>query len=162
MLSPTTNLGTHTRSARAGESNTAGAPVLIVAGAATDNVERTGPTVDRNVDGQGLADSCVLEIAGLYTLGAAATCSRRIRIQESADDSVWAAAEEIQAAATVVGTGPGGGGNVNCGQSVDMNLRGRQRYIRFLVTDDLSAGAADTGFYAARAVLGGYPVTPVA
>lgn len=160
-LHPSTDLASQVIARRAGESNTAGAPVLIVAGAATDNVERTGPTIDRNVDGQGLADSCVLEIAALYALAAAATCARRIQIQESVDDSVWGASEELQAAATVVGTGPGGGGNVDCGQSLGLNLRGRQRYIRFLITDNLSAGGVDTGFYAARCVLGGYPVTSV-
>jgi hypothetical protein len=155
------NLGAHVIARHAGDSNTAGAPILIVAAAATDNVERTGPTVDREVAGHGLADSCVLEIAALYTLAAAATCSRRIRIQESADNAVWGAEEELQAAATVVGTGPGGGGNVVCDQSLDLDLSGRERYIRFLITDDLSAGAADTGHYHAKAILGGFQVEPV-
>jgi len=159
-IRPTTDIGGHVSHAYAGASSTTGAPVLIVAAAATDNVKRTGATVDRAT--HNMPESAVLTIAGLFTLGDAATCKFAAEILESDDGSNWGSAVALFALADgLAGTGPGGGGNVTCLKTLDMVLKGRKRYFRVDITCDLSAGSADTGHYTAQYVFGGGSPLPV-
>jgi hypothetical protein len=158
MIHPAQDLAGNIVERYANDSNTAGTPVLIVAAAATDNVERTGPTIDRVVNGA-MADSAVIATSFRMALTAADTLTLRHRIQESDDAAVWAAAEQIEAV-TVYATGGGGGTNEAGVTDIRLDLRGRRRYLRLLVTADLSAGAADTGHYHSVITLGGFDRLP--
>ena len=160
MLTPSQDLGANTRAVYCGTTQAAGAPIAIIAAGAGDNVQVVGATVDR-LGTSGMPDSAVVTVAGLAALAAAATLTVAAEIQESVDGNVWAAAEVLYAA-TIVATGPGGGGNVTFLRETDVNLRGRLRFFRINVTPDLSAGAVDTAVVTATALLGGASVVPVA
>jgi hypothetical protein len=157
-MKPLQAIGSHVNTVIANATNTSGAPVLIVAAAATDNVARTGTAVDLNT--YGLPKSAVLSFKGLFTLGATETATLTMATQDSADNSTWNTAV-TQYAAAVVGTGPTGGGNVECTAEANIDLSGFERYVRAVVTVDLSASSTDTGFYVAEFILGGQASLPV-
>jgi hypothetical protein len=127
----------------------AGAGRAVAAGAG-DAAKVTGATIDR-------LQLTSAKFVGAFqaTLTAAATLAAAVEYQESADGSNWDAAVPLQAS-TVIATGAGGGSTENALVTFDMNLVPRKRYIRFNVTPDLSAGAADICTWAASLVGTGY------
>jgi len=132
----------------------------LVAAGAGDNTEVTGPTIDRyGASGVQRYASAVLSVGTRAVLAAAATLSLRLRYQESADGAAWDAAVELYAP-TVVSTGGGGGSTEQTVTETKMDLSARKRYLRFLVTPDLSAGGADTAEFVAQCVLGGGHTLP--
>ena len=62
--------------------------------------------------------------------------------------------------ATVVATGPTGGGVVMGSAEFDVDLGGAKRFIKPLITPDLSAGATDTADLSGVFVFGGGPIMP--
>lgn len=132
----------------------------FVAAGAGDNSEVTGPTIDRyGASGVQRYNSAVVAVGTRAVLTAAATLSLRLRYQESADGSNWDAAVELYAP-TVVSTGGGGGSTEQQVKETSLDLSARKRYLRFLVTPDLSAGATDTGEMVAQCILGGGHTLP--
>jgi hypothetical protein len=119
----------------------------VVAGGAGDNVEQTGPTIDRlGSDGANLT-SGRLDIAWTVSLAATKTASLGLKIQDSADGSVWNAAVVITAP-TVVKTGAVVASQGLTSYAID--LIPRARYVRFLWTMDLSAADTDTAIASAQ------------
>lgn len=117
--------------------------------------EVTGPSIDRMPDGGSEGyDSAVIVHAGRADLDENETVSLRTRIQESSDDSNWDTAEEIEAA-QVVATGGGGGTSENYHRKLALDLAGRKRYVRLLVTPIGSRNGTDLLHGAVCAVLGG-------
>lgn len=158
MLSPALDLFNQTKTFDGPQSNNAGAASLITAGGALDNVEVTGPTIDRLDAESGMARSCRIDTQYLATLGAAETVSLRHRYQTSADNSNWDAAVEIQA---LTAKGAAGAGNTRGIDSHNLSLAGLKRYIRILTTLDLSRANTDTAQFGTSVVLGGYQNVPV-
>lgn len=76
-----------------------------------------------------------------------------VEVQESADDTTWDTAVELQAS-TVAVTSDGGTTEYGTVKIKD-DLSGRKRYVRYNITPNLSAGATDTVHFGAVAVLGG-------
>lgn len=148
-MTPVTDLGAHVKGAYCGCTNSAGAPIAIVAAGAGDNTAVEGKAVDRLG-----YDSAVAVIGFLAALAETETLSIAAEIQESADGVSWDTAEELQAAA-VAATGGSGGSNEYGKVEFDLNLRGRKRYFRINHTPDLSATGTDTAISMASVILGG-------
>ena len=129
-----------------------------LAGGAGDNVEVTGPSIDRMPNGEQGFDAASVLHGGTAALDTAETLSIRTRIEESDDDSSFDAAVELEAP-TVVATGIGAAISYN--HKVKVDLRGRKRFFRILTTPDLSRGATDTADGAAIVAVGGAKVLPV-
>jgi hypothetical protein len=156
MLHPRKDLGAHVLSKAGGTTANAGAPSVITAAGALDNLKVTGQTIN-NING---GASGVLVLAGLTALGAAETLTAAVELQESSDGSSWDTAEVVEAATTVASGGAGG--NFHFLREYDIELAKRKQYIRFNVTLNLSAGAADTALAAWPFVIGGDDVLPAA
>lgn len=147
---PLTDLGGHVKSLYGGCTNTAGAPIVVVAAGAGDGVAITGATIDRlNFE------SAVVVLPFLAALQQDETLTiSSLEYQESADGSSWDTAVSIDAS-EVVATGDTGGSNESGQLAVKVDLESKKRYIRFNFTPDLSAGATDTAIVASVVVLGG-------
>ena len=129
-----------------------------VAAGAGDNTELTSAGIDRTALGGTGFMSALLAIAYKTTLTAAATLGFGVKISESDDNSAWGADEVVQALTTA---STGVGTNVVGVVELPFDLASRKRYIRFKITADLSAGAADVFVYAANLILGGSDRLPV-
>lgn len=151
MISPSTDLGAHVKGAYGGCTNTAGAPIIVVAGGAGDAVANTGTSIDRLG-----YDSCVVTFTSLAALTAAKTLALACEYQTSADNSSWATAVALQAS-TVVSTGAG---NVAAVTEFDLDLRGKDRYIRFNFTPNLSHTSTDEAIVTCSVQLGGATIVP--
>lgn len=157
LLAPATDLAGAVNAYAANYAqDSSGDPKQTVAGATEDNVKVTGLTIDR----QGY-DSAVLAIAGAAVLAQDKTASFAVEYQDSADGSTWNTAVAMQAS-TVAATGGTGGSTENFVIELGLNLRNRQRYVRFNVQMDLSASATDVCSWSAAAILGGKEKLPVA
>jgi len=107
------------------------------------------------VDTQGLG-SLKAVVVYTATLAAAATLSITANFQEDADGNGVGTDYGAALAATVVATGPEGGGTVK--GTVELDLRtvaGADRYLRLQFTPNLSAADTDVAELAAIYVLGG-------
>jgi len=125
----------------------------IVAGSSTDNVEVTTAVVDRLGYGSGS-----LIISFNATLASTETISFTVKEQESADNSTWDTAATIQSA-TVAATGTSG---VKTGVvKLDLDYTSKKRYIKYLITADLSASATDTADWHAISIIGGADELPI-
>lgn len=143
----------------------------FTAAGAGDNLAITGTGVDREGMSTGsLALSLDVEVAYDVTLASGATLSLTMNVQDSADNSTFADfATEV---ATVVATGPSGGARVQGIARLvvpsankptgtpGMGLSGARRYIRLVLTPDLSAGGTDTGVVQAIGVFSGFDFLP--
>lgn len=127
----------------------------IVAAGAGDNSAVTGVTIDR----LGYM-AAKLVLAWSATLAANKKLSLAVEYQESADGSSWDTAVVLQALAAVA-TDSGAGSTMRGITEFDLNLKARKRYIRFNFTPDLDAGATDTAFIHALALLAGRDTLPV-
>lgn len=131
-------------------------PKITVAAATEDNVKVTGESIDR----QGY-DSCVFALTGSAVLTEAKLANIAVEYQDSADNSTWNTAVALQAS-TLAATGGTGGTTEDLLVELALNLRPRQRYIRFNVTLDLTATGTDTAMWTAACILGGKEATPIA
>ncbi len=123
-----------------------------------DNTEVTSPTIDRQEAGAAGFMSAVVAIAYKTSLTAAATLKLTLKIQESADNSTWDTAVNLQTALTLK---TGALTNEVGVHEEALDLSSRKRYVRFLITMDLSAGATDVFVYGGTIVLGGADRLPV-
>lgn len=156
IIQPSTDLETGVNALLASYAqDSSGDPKITVAAATEDNVKVTGETIDR----QGY-DSCVFALTGSSVLTEAKTASIAVEYQDSADGSTWNTAVAMQAS-TVAATGDTGGSTEDLLVELGLNLRPRQRYVRFNVTLDLSHTSTDTAMWTASAILGGKEATPV-
>lgn len=131
-----------------------------VAGGAGDNATVTGVTIDRLGFGNGsLAGVLNAGVAYDAVLAAAATLSISYVVQDS-DDGVTFASYRT-GAASVVATGPAGGGAVNGVFDIgSINLSSARRYIRLNYTPDLSAANTDTAALRAIGFAAGFDRLP--
>lgn len=132
------------------------APMQITAGDANDGVAQNGPAIDRLG-----YDSAVLVVPVSAALAEAATLTINARLQESADGSTgWV---DIPGAVTsnLVLTGGVGGSTESGLLELNVNLRPCKRYVRAVITGDLSAATTDTQRFGAVLILGGSAVEPV-
>lgn len=131
----------------------AAANTAATAGGSGDNTAVTGVIIDRAA--HGWPESMVAAIPFTTTLAAAATLTLSGTVQ-TGPDSALASVRTLQAIpATVVATGPGGGGTVTGTLEVNVPLRGADRYVRLNFTPDLSAANTDTAALSAVLVFGG-------
>lgn len=141
----------------------ASAPAAIIAGGAGDNTAVTGLSLDRLDPNNGsLAHSAQLSVLFAATLGQGNTLSLgTLKVEDSADGVNWnVAAFTTFADPGVVATGPNGGGTVDGQASVNVELSGAQRFVRFDWTPNLSAANTDVATLLGAAVLGGFDKLP--
>ena len=121
----------------------------LVAGAASDNSEKTGAVVDRMGFGSG---SILIPWAATCTDTKKLTVT--VKRYQSADNSNWDAAETIKAATdlfTAAGAVVDGSGVVR----IDEDWSSAKRYVKYSVTADLNAASTDTATYGLVVVKGG-------
>lgn len=123
----------------------------VTAAGTGDATAINGTSFDRQ--SLNLPRSCVFTTLFSATLAATKTLSLTTVIQHSDDGSTWAAYQSE--AATVVATGPTGGGTVSGQHSIAVALGSAKRYVRAVVTPDLSASGTDTATVVESAVFGG-------
>jgi hypothetical protein len=148
------------------------APVTAVADSVTDNVAVEGVTLNRLQTATGdIARSCVVLVPYTTTLSATETMSLAVMVQDSADGSVWSAAETLLASAEQASGGVAGA-TVTGIIELNDDLNSRRQYVRYNVTPNLSqsdiaadpeaeppveaAEATDAVTFATVVVLGGY------
>lgn len=131
----------------------AAANTAVTAGGAGDNTEVVGVTLDRAQ--LGFPQSCVVAISFTATLAAAATLTIAWDIDEGNAANLSDAEVLTAQTATVVATGPVGGGTVTGTFEVSVPLMGAGRYLRLNFTPNLSAANTDTAALAAVLVFGG-------
>jgi hypothetical protein len=138
------------------------------AGGGSDSATFTGTVIDRAgfAGGQLMPLGADVDIAYGATLGSGKTLSIYLDLQDSPDGSNFS--DYATEAATVVATGPSGGGTVagvmrmvipttnapSGTPGVDLNAA--RRYARLLIVPHLSATATDTAVIAAVGVFAGY------
>lgn len=128
------------------------ATALTAAGTG-DNTEITGPAID--CFGY---SSLILSIGWLTSLTADKTLSILVKYQSSQDNSNWDTAVTLQAS-TVVSTGAKTAeGAIQT--TLALALADKKRYIKFLVTPDLSHSGTDTATVYGTAILGGAETLP--
>lgn len=137
----------------------ASANVAVTAGGAGDATEVVGVIIDRAE--LGFAQSCVLAIPFTATLAAGATLTIAYDIDEGAAANLSDAAVLTAGAATVVATGPSGGGTVTGTFEANISLAGAGRYVRPQFTPNLSAANTDTAALSSVIVFGGAERLPV-
>lgn len=141
--------GFRCRSARVTGNNTA------TAGGSGDNTAVNGAYIDR-LSSLGPVKSAKLVINYTTTLAATETLKFGAKIQDATDTGGTAVADFGTAvAATVVATGPDGGGTVTGTAEIDINLEGARQAIRAVITPDLSASGTDTAAWSATLILFG-------
>lgn len=121
-----------------------------VAAGTGDNTELTSAALDRKPVGLAGYDAGVLGVGYLTTVAAAQTLKLTVKISESDDGTTFGADTTLVNALTIETGAVTGKNNV---YELGIDLRGYKRYVRFKVTLDLSAGAADTFVYAAQLAL---------
>ena len=123
----------------------------ITAGGAGDNTVATGPSIDRFA--AGMPESAVFATRYFAGIGSGNTLTVQSTVQDSADNVTFT--DFASEAATLVGTGPSGGGLVRGTRAFAVDLTNARRYIRFRPTPDLNRASTDTAELSAVAVLGG-------
>jgi len=128
----------------------------VTAGGGGDDSEVNGDSIDRQD-----FYSAVLGIPLEATLAEDETATLAVTIQESADGSAWADADDGYQPDNVVLTGDTGGSTETGIMEHDLDLKGLERYIRAQITLTFSAAETDTGAYGANIALGGSVKKPV-
>jgi len=154
MMNPSTDLGAHVKAVFCGATNTAGAPLTIVAGGAGDAVAVTGATI--NTATLDNPDSCTAVISFITALAASETLSIAAEVQYSSDGTAFDTAVSLQSS-TVVATGAGNKTGV---VEFDISLRSQKQYFRINFTPDLSRALTDTAIVSASVNVGGMDVVP--
>jgi len=143
---------------------------VITAGAGNDGVAVNGNIIDlQTLQNQGKKKfhSAKLMIPFTAVLAAAATLTATVVMQHGSAANLSDAATYLDElgvngkAATVVATGPGGGGTVRGVIEVSIALGGAKRYVRSVVTLNLSRANTDTVAAGGALVLGAAEETPV-
>lgn len=153
------NIGAFIRGVAAGSSNTAGAPALIIAGGAGDNVQVVGPSIDRTAQ-----LSASLVVSAIAALATNETLAFAVDIQDDDNSGFTSPNTVVLQAETILLTDPGGGSNQEGVLKLDVLLQDKQQFIRFRITPNLSRGSIDTATFGSTAVLGGddqYPSAAV-
>lgn len=155
-------------------------PVVWTAAGTGDTTLNTGISVDRGAFSNGALPFGVdADVIYSATLASGATLTLLLDLQTSADNTNWS--DYASQAATVVATGPSGGGKVtgvarltvssggssnmagnNPDKSPGVDLSTAKRYVRLNVTPDLSATGTDTGVLVAVGYFGGFDSLPAA
>ena len=125
----------------------------LTAGGGGDNSAVTGVIIDRAVIGW--PQSAVVALPFTATLAATATLSLTPTVQSGNASNLSDAASLAAPGATVVATGPAGGGTVTGCHEINVSLAGAGRYVRVNVTPDLSAANTDTAAISGVVVFGG-------
>ncbi len=96
------------------------------------------------------------ELAALFsaTLASGKTLSVSFDLQDSPDGVNFS--DYATQAATVVATGPAGGGTVSGQSAFNVNLSGARRYLRALMVPTLSATGTDTAVFVTSGVFAGF------
>lgn len=131
----------------------------LTAGAATDNVEKTGVTIDRLANGSAL--SAVLSLAYTATLAEGKKLGIGYTVEHGDAADMSDASDFLDVAAATVATGGAGGSTETGVLSSDVDLAGAKRYIRLLFKADLDAANTDTATVAATVILGGADTLPL-
>lgn len=131
----------------------AAANTAVTAGGAGDNTEVVGVTLDRAILGH--PQSCVVAIPYTATLAAGATLTLAWDIDEGNASNLADAEVLVAQAATVVATGPAGGGTVTGTFEANVPIMGAGRYLRLNFTPNLSAANTDTAALSAVIIFGG-------
>jgi hypothetical protein len=143
---------------------------VITAGAGNDGVAVNGNIIDlQTLQNQGKKKfhSAKLMIPFTAVLAAAATLTATVVVQHGSAANLSDAATYLDELgvngkpATIVATGPGGGGTVRGVIEVSIALGGAKRYIRSVVTLNLSAATVDTVAAGGAWVLGAPEEAPV-
>ena len=135
----------------------ASAITSIVAGGAGDNTAISGLSIDRL--SLGMPGSARLSVHFTATVANAATLSiLALKVQDSADGATWTD-YKIFTAPGVVATG-GGAGPITSGTHVALVLTSARRFIRVVLTPDLSAANTDTAIVCPVLVFGGFDRLP--
>lgn len=144
------------------ENNNIGSKITVVraaantaatAGGSGDATAVTGVIIDRAA--LGWPSSAVVAIPFTATLAATATLSVAQVVQHGDASNLSDAASFATVEATVVATGPSGGGTVTGTIELDVNFEGAKRYVRANFTPDLSAADTDTAALSEVIVFGG-------
>lgn len=134
-----------------------GAPSLITAGGALDNVKVTGQAVDRK-SGSAISYSAFIQTAYLAALSDTKSLTLAHEYQDSADNSTWNTAVVIEAATTKATSD--GGTNERGVDVHKLSLLALDRYVRVNVTPDLTATGTDTCLFFTVITLGGWSQVP--
>ncbi len=129
-----------------------------VAGGTNDNTQKTSAILDRTTFHNPLSMS--LLIAFIATLSANATLSLAWTLQSGEKSDASDATTFASFAKAAVLTDGGSGGTQHGVQKTDIDLAGAGRYLRLLLTTDLSAASTDVSNVAAIPVFGGEDVLP--
>lgn len=133
------------------------AGVDVTAGGSGDATEVNCAWIDR----RGFA-SLKAVVTFTTTLAAAATLTFAANLQDASDGSGTGAADFGTALpATVVATGPGGGGTVTGVVELDFDVTGADRYCRLQVTPNLSAANTDVLEFGVTYILAGATDNPI-
>lgn len=133
------------------------AGVDVTAGGTGDATEVNCAWIDR----RGFA-SLKAVITYTATLAASATLTFAANLQDASDSSGTGAGDYGTAlAATVVATGPGGGGTLGGVVELDFDLSGTDRYVRLQATPNLSAANTDVCEFGVTYILAGATENPV-
>lgn len=125
----------------------------LTAGGGGDNSAVTGVIIDRAA--LGWPQSAVIAIPFTATLAAGATLTLTETLQHGDAANLSDAGTLSAGTATVVATGPTGGGTVTGTYERNVSLRGAKRYVRFNATPDLSAANTDTAAISGVFAFGG-------
>lgn len=136
----------------------------ITAGGAGDNAAIVGGTTDRTAlnSYSSLPRAVEYAVAWQATLGANNTLSlKTAKIQSSQDGATWSDLQTFTDPG-VVATGPAGGGVVSGVTKFGAQIGMAGRYVRFVVTPDLSAANTDTATVVSLGVMAGFDRLPAA
>jgi hypothetical protein len=125
----------------------------LTAAGTGDNTAVVGAIHDRAAIGS--PQSAVLAIPFTATLAATATLTISGTVEHAEAANMSGAATLQTISATVVATGPAGGGTVTGCLEVSVPLMGARRHLRANITPDLSAGGTDTAAVSGVFVFGG-------
>ncbi|MFV1573708.1 hypothetical protein VXL47_12205 [Phaeobacter sp. JH20_30] len=131
----------------------ASANASITAAGAGDDTDIVGLILDRAE--KGYPQSCVLAVPFEATLAEGETLSLTCSLQSGSSDDLSDATDLHTVDKTVVAVGPVGGGVVSGTFEIAAPIMGAGRYLRAVITPDLSAGAADTAALSSVIVFGG-------
>lgn len=157
MSFPLRELGPFVSSHDGNASENSGAPSVITAAGALDNVEVQGQTINRK-NGTALAHSAVIATGWLAALTNAKTLSLAHEYEDSDDDVTYNTAVAIEAA-TVKQTATSTT-NFRGVDEHDLSLNALAQYFRINVTADLNASGTDTVLFFTIVTLGGWTQIP--
>lgn len=133
------------------------AGIDVTAGGSGDAAEVNCAWIDRRGFG-----SLKAVITYTATLAAAATLSFAANLQDASDDAGTGAADfGADLPATVVATGPGGGGTKTGVVELDFDVTGANAFTRLQVTPNLSAANTDVCEFGVTYILAGATSNPV-